>query len=140
MQYLLYAPIWHRTKASGCNSHWHHSTQSFLTLLWPKNDNIKMLFQKKIKCKTHMQVKLTLSEKFDDLKLCNFYFYRMFPHTFSPLPSPSDVCVTHCTGTESDWTGAKKLRTRNHLKWSTNTFKIFHIHVHVHLNGQLTKN
>ena len=35
-----------------------------------------------------MHVKLTLSEKFDDLKLFNFYFYRMFPPTFFPLPIP----------------------------------------------------
>ena len=64
-----------------------------------------------------MHVKLTLSEKFDDLKLFNFYFYRMFPPTFfpSPSPSPSDVCVTHCTETESDWIGAK-LRTKQSPK------------------------
>ena len=35
-----------------------------------------------------MQVNPTLSEKSDDLKLCNFYFYRMFPPTFFPLPLP----------------------------------------------------
>ena len=41
-----------------------------------------------------MQVKPTLKEKFDDLKLCNFYFYRMFPHTFYP-PPPPQMSVSH---------------------------------------------